>query len=294
MAGFPNAMKRKPHETFELHINRGIKTPLGSVRMHGLKRDSDAYFRNRRLGCFCLVYTLGGTTLYEDEYIGKWRLKRGDLLLLFPGVLHSYGNGHLFGWDELFMVFDGPVFDLWRKLGLLDPKKPIIHLEPIDYWQRRLSACTEVKPDQGLAAGVKQLTDVQHFLAEVLEIRLEPPEHHEIPWLSRACLRLQSDLDQPVNWKEFSRSLGLSFETFRKQFTRATGTSPGRYRTMKIIDRACELSLRGRLSGKEIARELGFATKQHFSRRFREMTGLTLTDYRRQWKSAGEPKPLPK
>jgi AraC-like DNA-binding protein len=287
-------MKRKPQETFELHINRGIKTPLGSVRMHGLKRNSDAGFRNRRLGCFCLVYTLGGTTLYEDEYIGKWRLKPGDLLLLFPGVLHSYGNGKERGWDELFMVFDGPVFDLWRKLGLLDPKKPIIHLEPIDYWQRRFSACTAVKPEEGLAAGIKQLTDLQHFLAEVLEIRLEPPKHHEVPWLARACERLQEDLAQPVDWREFSRSLGLSFETFRKLFTRAMGTSPGRYRTMKVIDRACELSLKGHLSGKEIARELGFATKQHFSRRFKEVTGLTLTEYRAQWGRTGQLPVLPK
>jgi len=287
-------MKRKAPETYELHINRGIKTPLGSVRMHGTKLNSDAGFRNRRLGCFCLVYTLGGTTVYEDEHIGKWRLKRGDLLLLFPGVLHSYGNWKARGWDEMFTVFDGPVFDLWRELGLLDPKKPIIHLEPVDYWQRRLSACTEVKPDQGLAAGIKQLTDVQHFLAEVLEIRLEPPEHHQVPWLSRACLRLQADLNQAVDWHQFSRSLGLSFETFRKQFTRAMGISPGRYRTTKIIDRACELSLHGHLSGKEIARELGFATKQHFSRRFREVTGVTLTDYRRQWRSGSEPDPLPK
>ena len=120
-------------------------------------------------------------------------------------------------------------------------------------------------------------------MTEVIGAQVAPDKMNARPWLVQACQRLEADLNESIDWNEFSRSFGLSFETFRKLFTRAMGVTPTRYRTAKIIDRACELSLHEHKLGKEIALELGFATEQHFSRRFKEITGLTLRQFRKQW-----------
>ncbi len=249
---------------------------------HGLYRDSNGPGR-RRINQYCLVYTLAGETEYEDELIGKHRLRPGDLLLLHPGVQHSYGNGPAGGWDEYFLVFEGPIFDLWAKKGLLDPYKPIVHLEPIPYWHHRLALCVEGKTELGLAANIKQIVNLLSFLAEALETHLAPGPNIPRPWLAQACGRLESDLSQTLEWKAFSRSLGVAPDTFRKIFTRAMGMSPSRYRTAKIIDRACELSSHHHMLAKEIARELGFATEQHFSRRFKQVMGINFSQFRKQW-----------
>jgi AraC-like DNA-binding protein len=270
------------------------KTPIGAILRHGVITDSPGPTEGRRLKHFCLVYTLRGQTTYEDARIGKCVLKAGDLLLIHPGVAHLYGNGQAGGWDEYFLVFDGPLFDLWEKKGLLNPRKPIVHLEPIPYWHRRLAACVEPAESPGIAGTLKQLVDLLAFLTETMEMREIAHQKPRQSWLSRACRRLGSNFGEPIDWPGFSRELGLSPQMFRKLFKQVMGVSPGKYRAAKIIDRACQLSVKENKLGKEIARELGFATEPHFSRRFKEVTGMTMSQFRAQWGSSGETRALPK
>jgi AraC-like DNA-binding protein len=84
--------------------------------------------------------------------------------------------------------------------------------------------------------------------------------------------------------KAIARSLGLSYETFRKKFTRHTGQSPARYRLHRLIERARALITERNLSNKQIAETLGFYDEFHFSRRFHQVTGRSTRDFRRSLK----------
>ena len=59
-------------------------------------------------------------------------LTTGDVVLVLPERAHWYGPGRGRTWDELYLVFDGPVFDLWRGTGVLDEAHPV-HSAP-DGW----------------------------------------------------------------------------------------------------------------------------------------------------------------
>jgi AraC-like DNA-binding protein len=265
-------------------VRYGRRTPIGSVWRHGLWRDSPGPHAGRKLANFCFVYTLAGSTWYEDLHVGRQPLKPGDLLLVYPGVAHRYGNGPARGWDEYYVVFDGPVFDLWKN-GLLDPDRPVINLQPVSYWHRRLASCVEGPEEAGLVRPVRQVVRLLDFMTEVFETRVTREPAGAGSWLNRACELLAAEPGKDMEWKAVARSLGMSSERFRKLFTRVMGVPPARYRAGRVIDRACEMVARGDKLGKEIAAELGFANEQHFSRRFRQATGMTLTRFRAQSKA---------
>jgi AraC-like DNA-binding protein len=245
--------------------------PLGRVVLSGLLRHHAGVPEKpmRILGNYALVYLLEGGGTFGDARGTRAELKPGDMWLIFPEIAHWYGPAANSLWDEFYIVFSGPLFDLWRAGGLFDPATPIRHLEPVDFWLRRLQAVAFAGMDS-----LQQVCSLQGFLAEVLQL---PDGSRPPQWLDRACRLLQGGTESP---EQVAQALGMSYEAFRKRFAAALNVSPGRYHKMKIMDTACALMAAGELSNKEIAERLHFCDEFHFSHRFRQITGLTPTQFR--------------
>jgi AraC-like DNA-binding protein len=246
-------------------------SPLGRIALAGLLKQHAGVPEKpmRTLGNYALVYLLNGEGTFKDANGTHFKVKPGDLWLIFPEIPHWYGPTRGSLWDEFYIVFSGPIFDLWRSKGLLNPSHPARQLQPVDYWLRRLQevVVTELDP-------LQQVCSLQHLLAEILEATdssIEPQ------WLAKARHLLQTEED---GVDKVSRSLGMSYETFRKRFAAAAGVSPGFYQTTKLIDKACALMVAGTLTNKEIAERLDFCDEFHFSRRFKKIMGLTPTQFR--------------
>ena len=121
---------------------------------------------------------------------------------------------------------------------------------------------------------LQQVCSLQHVLAEALEAS---GGAREPDWLARACVSLGTEHASP---QAAARNAGMGYETFRKRFTAALGVSPGHYRMMKLIDQACALLVAGELTNQEIADRLGFTDQYHFSRKFKQIIGLTTVQFR--------------
>jgi AraC-like DNA-binding protein len=99
-------------------------------------------------------------------------------------------------------------------------------------------------------------------------------------WLARARALLNQRIGEGLYIDGVARSMGLSPETFRKRFARLAGIPPWRYRITRVIEQACRLVHESRFTNKEIAAQLGFTDEFHFSRRFKQITGRSPTDFR--------------
>ena len=178
--------------------------------------------------------------------------------------------------QKFFVVFEGPVFDLWRKAGSLQPQWPIQHLPQIKRWLPRLEAVVARGPSATPTGMLRRVCRLQQFLSDIAK---EPaPEAVTHAWLAKAQQRL---LDTPnAEAAQVARELGLSYETFRKEFARETGLPPARYQLRRRIDQARRLITERHLTNKEIAEALGFYDEFHFSRRFREATGQSTRAFR--------------
>ena len=257
-------------------------TPLGRLATAGYIHQKTGYLPWRVLGRYALVYVLEGRGKYEDANGLTADIEAGDLLLLFPELAHRYGPGRMGTWAEFHVIFEGRMFDAWRDAGLLDSSRPLYHLKPVAPWQKRLLeiVTTEgIPPQSSGAVGVSRLlTALTEAAATRSEGGTPPPA---LPWLNRARHLLETDLNQERSMNAVAVQLGLSYETFRKAFERQVGRSPARYRAEKRMDAARALLLHTPMTSRQIADSLGFPDEFSFSKRFKQVVGVSPREFRR-------------
>lgn len=260
-----------------LFFTSEARTPLGRLTQAGALADSRGVQRPRVLGSYALVYITGGSGRYTDD-AQQLTVTAGDMILVFPEVAHRYGPGAGERWSEVYVVFDGPLFDLWRVAGLLDPAQPVRRCEPVELWARRLALLIGAAHPVGLR---ERAYEVARFAALLTEMLGAPDAAvpHEPIWLTAACALL-AETDAPLS--AVAAQLGMAYETFRKRFQQATGVAPARYRAQRRIDAACALLLQSDAPIRSIALELGFTDEYQFSRRFRQLVGMAPRTFRRQ------------
>ncbi len=111
--------------------------------------------------------------------------------------------------------------------------------------------------------------------------------------LRRARDRIDRDYAERIGIPALAAGAGFSREHFIRAFRAAYGETPGRYRTRRRVERACELLRSANLTVTEICYLVGFASLGTFSARFTELTGLSPTGYRREAARRGGPAPIP-
>jgi AraC-like DNA-binding protein len=268
----------------QIIFRNASSSQLGRVTLAGFICNGRGVPPFRKFGQYALVYLLDGKGRYQDTNGLSQSLVPGDLVLVFPNLPHAYGPGPGEHWTEFYLCFDGPVFELWQTRGLLDPRHPVYHLEPIHKWLQRLESILGAPRQPGFAPPLLEVCSLQQLLAEVLLGGSRSPAYQrDAQWVSRACALLESDLESVLDPAALARQFGLSYESFRKRFTRMVGQSPSRYRTGRLIGRACELMQKGKLSDKEIARALRFCDEFYFSRRFKQVMGQSPRQFRQRF-----------
>lgn len=255
-----------------------LSCPLGQlVEVGEVIRSAGGMARFRYLQRYALVLITRGEGMYEDETGRERSLSVGDWVLVLPDLGHSYRPLVAGSWDEWYVMFEGPVFDLWRDKGLLGQDRVTGHLKDMKGWIERLRERV-VESD---AATLTRFSHFQAMLAEVIE-----GETHEWSlfsggprWFGDAC-RLLSLPEATV--KGVAADLGLHYETFRRRFREHAGMPPHRYHRQQVVNRAARMLETTTMKSADIAKALGFCDEPYFSRVFRELTGRSPSEYRKR------------
>lgn len=263
-----------------LVLQSSIESKLGGVSLAGYIRDGRGIPLTRMrtyLDNFALVYLLEGSGRMKVGNLPILKCRAGDLLFIHPDTPHGYGPASGENWSEFYIVIHGPAIDLWRKTGLLNPQFPIQRLRHIRRWLPQLEAIVSPNLPDTVKGMLQRICLLQKFLADITE-EVKPPSN-AISWLEPAMDLLATRQSMPP--AAIARSIGLSYRTFRKEFSNRVGMPPGRYRLVRLIEQAKELMTERNLSNKQIAETLGFCDEFHFSRRFRKIAGKSPRTYRR-------------
>jgi AraC-like DNA-binding protein len=90
----------------------------------------------------------------------------------------------------------------------------------------------------------------------------------------------KANLHRNLSLSELATSVDISRSHLCHLFKTETGMSPGQYLLMLKMQKACELLATTLLSVKYIMIEVGYSSKSHFVRHFKQAYGLTPSEYR--------------
>jgi AraC-like DNA-binding protein len=99
--------------------------------------------------------------------------------------------------------------------------------------------------------------------------------------------RIDRDYAAQIAIPALAAQAGYSREHFIRAFKAAYGETPGRYRTRRRVERACDLLRSVNLTVTEVCYLVGFSSLGSFSARFTEVTGMSPTAYRRAARERG-------
>jgi AraC-like DNA-binding protein len=238
---------------------------------------------SRVLGRYALVYVLNGEGTYRDARRRSQRIGPGDLILVLPELAHWYGPSRGVVWDEFYVIFEGPIFDLWRKAGLFDESTPVHHIEPIGDWKLRLTSIFSGMPTDGTADQTGPVTRFLTFLADAFNHR--PLLNRQVvitPAMNLAQQYLEGDLHLTIRPADVASKVGLPYSTFRRQFLQHFGLCPSQFRQLCRIRTSCTLLEHSDISQSEIADSLGFSDQFVYSKLFKRMIGVSPREYRKQ------------
>jgi AraC-like DNA-binding protein len=263
-----------------------ISTPMGIILLAGVHLFGHGVNQTGKLRNYpggALVLVTRGEGIYKDAFGKRTPIKRGDAILVFPGVPHWYGPQKNQIFDETYVAFEGPLFDQWFSTGILNPTQPLRHLgEKIDdsaswllLWIEKYAETKEPSKQ------IRMLTGLISFFAEIACQELAPQKSSD-EWLNRAKAELTYDLKEELDLKTISERMNMGYEAFRKRFHSQSGISPLRFRNEKRIEAAKSLlQYAPQTSNRELAEALGFSDEFHFSKRFRNYAGLSPNEYRK-------------
>jgi AraC family transcriptional regulator of arabinose operon len=255
-----------------------VKSRLGSlVEIGEVLYSTGRMTRYRYLRRHALVVVTRGEGHYEDERGRNVSLSAGDWVLVFPELGHCYGPQVTGGWDEVYVMFEGPVFEIWRQQGLLDPNQPTGRLaEPKRWLEEFRGTVLDEK-----AAPLTRMCSFQSLLAAAVEgSNPDMESRHSGPaWFADAC-RL---LARPgTDAEQVAKELGIAYESFRRQFRDHAGVPPHRYHRQQLVNLAARMLDSTDMKAAEIARTLGFCDEAYFSRVFKKLTGRSPRAYRKR------------
>ena len=258
-----------------------VPSPLGQLTIAGTATHRGIAAHSMRvLGCYALIYLLEGEGHFQDANRNRATVQPGDLMLLFPGVAHSYGPATGGVWRELFVHFEGPLFDLMQTSGILDPRRPVHRAAPVETWSRQLLDLSRTPRRASVAASTDKMCGLASLLSRLTnDTPLLPPQED---WFEHGCRILKGNINEPLDLPEVAKSVGMSYNAFREKFRERAGMAPGRFRSRERIEVAQRMLEREELTSRAVALALGFNDEANFSRTFRQFVGVSPRQYRQQ------------
>lgn len=210
----------------------------------------------------------------------------GDLVVLRPGIPHSYAPGT--GWRWLWVHFGGTAAP--AVVARISPRAaPCVPLGLDDRIQARFLELVTVAATSWRGVDRPDLR-VNSCLFSLLGLMIDRIERGVGPGtaadpagsadLTAILAHIDEHLEESLTLDALARRAGFSPSHLRRLFQREFGVSPMRYVTERRVGRAATLLRTSTLGIGAVGRAVGFPDPFHFSRRFKQLTGQAPARYR--------------
>lgn len=224
-------------------------------------------------------------------------LLRGKTYLMRPGSValldlrqpHRYetAGDH---WEHEWVNFDGPCCAFYY--GLINRDGFAVYdmgavRAPVER-MRELRACMQLPGLLGRVHSGTQVLALLDSLCDLAAARLGEAETDSRENVLRSARYIEEHYAEKLTLDELAGVAFLSKYYYTRAFSRCTGMTPYEYLNSVRLSQARRLLFTSTLSVEEIGWTVGFGGGKNFIRRFKQATGATPGEYRRQINGEGE------
>jgi len=209
----------------------------------------------------------------------KLFLKAGQMVIYAPNAIHGGGSGGLAEIISFETEKSLPEF-LFNRVITLSGEQRLMLSAIIEKASRLLEPRTGV---YGLVlkhnADLYDLQTVKNQLELFLLDFMRPPESYNMSRMNQVTDYMIRNIRCVLTLNQISADLGFSVATLRRLVQKNCGQSPIAYfNGLKILE-AQRLIAKTSLNITQVAERLGFSSVHHFSKAFKQKTGVAPTEY---------------
>ncbi len=224
---------------------------------------------------YSLSHLYDGDGIYWTPGGKSVEVKAGQGILVAPNFIHYYGAGRK-QYVEDAICFYGPLADCFFRNGII--QNGIMEMGQI----RRLLPVIELAGDPAVDAQLSANIALQQLLLDLFHANRQQQGRAQPSRLDEMITMIRST---PEKWwlvEEMAEYCNLSTAQFRRVFRQHTGMLPKLYIDRIKVAMAAEMlcTSKGRLE--DVANRLGYRDPFHFSRRFKQLTGFSPEQYRKE------------
>ncbi len=216
-----------------------------------------------------------------------WTVEAPAVICQWPGDYLEYGPTGAEGtWEELFLIFRPEAMEDFRRCGFVEEDRPCWKIAQEERWREGLAEFLILARKQagGQADRVDRFSE-KLILESLLSVPPEDGESRELGVVLRIQQTLRSDLARTPDFATEARRHGLSDSTFRRRWRQTGEPPPAQFLARLRLQEACRRLVETDFSVGEIAAAVGFEDALYFSRKFRDQTGMSATQYRRAYRA---------
>ena len=229
--------------------------------------------KERSFDFYSISHLFRGMGKIKFENQKEQVLRPGACIVVTPNVVNRYGSYGDYMFFEDSVKFSGPVADMFFKAGII--RSGVFNLGTT----RVLRPIVELMQ----MPSIKKRLQANFLLQEVLmKLYLEEDENQAGTSLDNLLKLIEETPTKNWTLDEMAEICQCSKNQLRLIFLRETGTTPKRYVDGMKIRYAAELLKSSDMSVVAVAARLGFGDPYHFSRRFKQLAGLSPEYYRKQ------------
>ncbi len=238
--------------------------------------------KGRVLSEYQIVYISKGKGLFSSDSTKRTNVKKGQVILLFPGQWHTYRPLKESGWNEYYIGFEGIIIDNIATNAFITPDNQILNVGVNEDLVHLFSTAIRVAKEDKTGAQQYLAGIVVNILGTILSLaqnrNFESKESAQK--IERAKVIMIENIHKNIDIKGIAANLGISYSLFRKTFKEYTGYAPAQYMQELKIRKAKELLAETNNSVKEISYELNFSSYEYFLSFFKKRVGHTPMEYR--------------
>lgn len=255
----------------------GENYPLGGFPKETQFEDDSG----RAVDAFQLVLITDGSGYFLDRGI-QYEVSKGALMLIRPGIWHSYKPNRKTGWTELFVAFDGEMMTRVIADAFPSDSSNVYQVNDVENVEEIFKKALEwARADtEDTMLFLKALLSL--LLSKIVFSRSMNPKdgRNTTKLVAKARAYMEAKIHEKIDMNEIADMLGVSYTSFAVAFKTQTGESPVRFLRKLRLQKARYELLNTNMSIKQIAIECGFSSSEYFCNFFREEIGETPSVFR--------------